>query len=93
MWIAAFMKTTPHLGASGVVRGHDGTWITGFTHFENGGDALLAELRATQLWITTYYDIGYTSIICESDNLEAVNLIHNLDNASLHVYAYVLLEI
>jgi hypothetical protein len=29
----------------------------------------------------TGYDLGYTSIVCESDCLEAVNLIHNMENA------------
>jgi len=60
---------------------------------ENGGDALMAKLHAIQLGIATCYDLGHTSVICESDCLEAVNLIHNLENASLHEYASVLLEI
>ncbi|KEH29851.1 RNA recognition motif [Medicago truncatula] len=33
------------------VCGHDGSWITRFTYFENGGNALLAELCAIQLGI------------------------------------------
>jgi len=40
----SFLKGSSCLEAGGVVRGHDGSWIAGFTHFENGGDALLAEL-------------------------------------------------
>lgn len=42
---------TKHLGTGGVVCGHDGNWITRFTYFENGGNALLAELCAIQLGI------------------------------------------
>jgi hypothetical protein len=37
--------------------------------------------------------LGYLNFICDSDCLEAVDLIHNLTNASLHVCVYVLLEI
>ena len=73
-----FLEDRSRPGAGGVVCGHDGSLIAGFTHFENHGDALMAD---------------YTSIICESDGLKAVNLIHNLENASLHVYAFVLLKI
>jgi len=82
MWIA---ENNSHLGVGRVIRGHDGSWITRFTHFENDGDALLVELRAIQLGIATCYDFVYTNIICESGYLEAVNLIHNFENASLHV--------
>ena len=65
----------------------------GFTHFAIGGDALLAELCAIQLGIATCYDLSYTHFIRESDCLEAIDLILNVTNVSLHVYAYVLLEI
>jgi len=37
------------LGAGGVVRNHGGDWITGFSHYEVGGDALLDELRAIEI--------------------------------------------
>jgi hypothetical protein len=89
----SFLEDGFRLGAGGVLRGHEGNWIAGFTHFGNGGDALLAELRAIQLGIATCYDLGYTHFICESDCLEAIDLILNVTNASLHVYASVLLEI
>jgi predicted amidohydrolase len=89
----SFLADGFRLGAGGILRGHDGKWIAGFTHFENGGDALFAELRAIQLGIATCYDIGYTHVICECDCLEAIDLILNVTNVSLHVYASVLLEI
>ena len=87
---ASFLEDNSRLGACGVIRGHDGSWRARFTHFENGSDALLVELRVIQPRIATCYDLGYTSIICESVCLEAVNLTHNLKNASLHVYASML---
>ncbi|GAU21288.1 hypothetical protein TSUD_286980 [Trifolium subterraneum] len=80
-----FFQNNSRLGAGGVVRDHDGSWIVGFTHFENGGDALLTELHAIQHGIATCYDLCYTNIISESNCLEAVDLIHNLKNASLYV--------
>jgi len=89
----SFLEDSFRLGAGGVLRGYDGNWITGFTHFENGGDALLAELRVIQLEISTCYDLGYTHFIYESDCLEAIDLILNVTNVSLRVYTFVLLEI
>jgi hypothetical protein len=55
--------------------------------------SLFVELGAIQLGITTCNDLSYTNIICENDCLEVVDLIHNLEKASLHLYASVLLEI
>jgi hypothetical protein len=89
----SFLEDGFCLGTGGVLCGHDGNWIAGFTHFANGGDALLAELRAIQIGIATCYDLGYTHFIGESDCLEVINLILNVTNVSLHVYASVLLEI
>jgi hypothetical protein len=65
--------------------GNDRNWIVGFTPFVNGGDALLAELHAIQHEIATCYDLGYTHFICESDCLEAIDLILNVTNVSLHL--------
>ena len=38
----SFLEYSFRLGAGGVLRGHDGNKIAGFTHFANGCDALLA---------------------------------------------------
>ncbi|KEH36868.1 hypothetical protein MTR_2g023410 [Medicago truncatula] len=45
----SFLEGFGCLGAGGVVRNHDGDWIAGFSHYEVGGDALLAELRVIQI--------------------------------------------
>jgi len=89
----SFFKDSFRLCVGGVLCDHDGNWIAEFTHFANGGDALLTELRAIQLGIASYYDLGYTYFIYESDCLEATNLILNVTNVSLHVYVSMLLEI
>ena len=75
------------LGAGGVVRNHDGDWIAGFSHYEVGGDALLAELRATQIDLDFCGKKGYVNIICESDCLETVDLIIVGRDHTLHTYA------
>lgn len=87
----SFLEDNSRLGAGGVHRGHD--LIAGFTYFANGGDALLTELHAIQLGIGTCYDIGCTNFICESNCLKAIDLILNIKNVSLQMYAFVLLEI
>lgn len=60
-------------GVGGVVRNHDGDWIAGFFHYEDGGDALLAELRAIQIALDFCSKKCYVNVICESDCLEAVD--------------------
>jgi hypothetical protein len=42
----SFLKDSLCLGAGGVIRNHEGEWIAGFSHYEVGVDALLAELSA-----------------------------------------------
>ena len=59
--------------------------------YEWYGDTFLAELRAIQFEIGTCYDLGYTNIIFEGGCPEAIDLIHNVPNASLHVYASILI--
>ena len=60
----SFLEDFGCLGAGGVVRNHDGDWITGFSHYEAGGDALLAELRAIQIGLDFCSKKGYVNIIC-----------------------------
>lgn len=59
---------------------------SGGRSFPNGGDALLVELRSIQLGIATCYDLDYTNFICKGDCQKAVDLIHNMTNASLHMW-------
>jgi len=75
------------LGAGGVVQHHDGDWIAGFSHYEAGGDALLAELRAVRLALDFCSKKGYVNIICEIGCLEAVDLIIADRDQTLHTYA------
>ena len=65
-----------------------GEWITGFSHYEVGGDALLAKLCAH-----ICHDRGYTNVICESDVLEAVKIFIGSNSHNLHVHASNILQI
>ena len=62
-------------------------FITGFSHHEFGGDAFLAESRAIQIGLNFRSKKGYGNIICENDCLEAVDLIIDGRNHTLHTYA------
>ena len=89
----SFIEDFGCLGAGVVVRNHDGDWIADFSHYEAGGDALLAELRAIQIGLNFCSLKGYANIICESDCLEAVDLLIAGCDHSLHTYAIDILHI
>ena len=89
----SFLEDFGCLGAGGVVRNHDGEWIAGFSHYEAGGDALLAELCAIQIGLDFCIKKGYVNIICKRDCLEAVNLITAGRDQTLHAYAIDILHI
>ncbi|KEH42076.1 hypothetical protein MTR_1g060780 [Medicago truncatula] len=78
-----FLKT---LGVGGVVHNHYGDLIAGFSHYEVGGDALLAELRAIYICLDFCCKKCYDNIICESDCLESVELIINGCDCLVHYF-------
>ncbi|PNX88853.1 protease IV [Trifolium pratense] len=57
------------LGVGGVVSNLEGDRMADFSHYEVGGDSLLAELLAIQMRLEFS-----RNIVCESDCLEAVKL-------------------
>ena len=73
----SFLEHFGCLGVGGVTRNHDRDWIAGFSHYEAGGGGLLAELRAIQIGLDFCSKKGYVNIICESDCLDAVDLIND----------------
>ena len=83
----SFLEDFGCLGAGDVVCNHDGDWIAGL------GDALLAELRVIQIGLDFCSRKGYVNIICESDWLEAVDLIIASRDHTLHTYATDILHI
>jgi len=89
----SFLEDFCCLGAGGVVRNHDGDWIAGFSHYEVGGDVLLAELCVIQIGLDFCSKKSYVKIIYESDCLEAVDLIIDGHDHTLHTYATNILHI
>ena len=89
----SFLEDLGCLGAGGVVRNHNGDWIAGFSHYEAGGDVLLAVLHAIQIGLDFCSLKGYVKIICESDCLEAVELIIDGRDHTLQTYATDILHI
>ena len=89
----SFLEDFGCLGVGGVVHNHNGDWIAGFSHYESRGDALLAELRAIQIGLGFCRKKGYVNIICESDCLEAIDLIIAGCDHTLHIYATNILHI
>ena len=89
----SFLEDSLCLGAGGVIRNHEGEWVAGFSHYEVGGDALLAELHAIQIGIDICHNRGYTNVICESDCLETVKIFISSSSHNLHVHASTILQI
>lgn len=88
-----FLDNNFVLGACGVVRNSDGDWMFSFSHFENSGDALLAELRAMELGLELCLQRGMRCFLCESDCLEAITLVSTENINCLHSYAHTTLQI
>ena len=89
----SFLEEFGCLGVGGVVHNHDGDWIAGFSYYKAEGDALLTELRVIQIGLDFCSKKGYVNIICESDCLEAVDLIIDSRDHHLHTYATYILHI
>jgi len=81
----SFLEEFGCLGVGGVVHNHDGDWIAGFSYYKAEGDALLTELRVIQIGLDFCSKKGYVNIICESDCLEAVDLIIVGRDHMLHI--------
>lgn len=88
-----FLDNNSILGAGGVVRNIDGDLMFGFSHFENGGDALLAELRAMELGLELFLLRVLRRFICESDCLKAVTLVLTKNINCLHIYVHMILRV
>jgi hypothetical protein len=81
------------LGAGGVVRNYEGDWVADISHYDVGGNALLAELRAIQMGLKFCRNKGYNNIVCKNDCLEVVELFNAGRDNTLHVYAIDILHI
>lgn len=79
-------------GFGGVIRDQDGRWICGFYGHLGMGTNLFPELQAIKHGFLLAWQKGYSSVICESDSQEALNLIHSAD-VRMHCYGVVISDI
>lgn len=79
-------------GIGGVVRNEVGMWLTGFSSNIGPASPLLAELKALHKGLQIAWEHGFRRIVCESDSLDAVNLVQNAIIPS-HQHAGILFSI
>ncbi|KAJ1387846.1 Ribonuclease H-like superfamily [Sesbania bispinosa] len=53
-----------------------GIWLGGFSSKEGCGSVLQVELNAIIKGLSLAWDMGWKRVVCESDSLEAIHLIH-----------------
>jgi len=70
-----------------VILKHHEYWISEFSHYEVGGDALLAELRDIHIGLDLCQERGYNNINCVIDCLETVELFVASRDHTSHTYA------
>ena len=81
------------IGSGGLLRDNKGDWIRGFSSFDGVGDPLLAELFGILHGLALALDLGYKDLVCESDCLEAVTLLHSKGLHRFHRHASILAAI
>ncbi|MBA0880724.1 hypothetical protein Goshw_017020 [Gossypium schwendimanii] len=62
--------------AESLLHDHNGTWIVGFTMYLGNCEVIHLELWCILDRLQIAFDRGFQNIIIRTDNLEAVNLIH-----------------
>ena len=76
----------------GLARGDDGRWIFGFYGSIGLAGNLLPELIATFQGLCLAWNHGFRRVLCESNSLEAIRLIHS-PSPDLHHFQAVIMEI
>ena len=66
-------------GFGGLARSDDGKWIFGFYGSIGFAGNLLPELIAICQGLRLAWDRGFRCVLCESDSMEAIRLIHSSD--------------
>jgi ribonuclease HI len=77
-------------GFGGLLRNDMGIWIQGFSGSCGRASNLLAELSAIWKGLQIAWDLGYRSIIMESDSRTALDLIVDTNQNDFHPYANLL---
>ncbi|KAK2382027.1 TMV resistance protein N [Trifolium repens] len=77
-------------GFGGLLRNDRGSWIHGFSGSCGRASNLVAELSAIWKGLQLAWDLGYKSIIMESDSQAALDLIANTQQNEFHPHATLL---
>lgn len=71
----SYLPRENKMGAGGVVRDKDGRWISGFAASLGVGDAFKAELLAIQKGLNHVWEMGYISVVCYTDCIQATEVL------------------
>ena len=77
------------VGFGGILRDHNGAWVSAFTGSCEITTSLKAELFAIMHGLQTAWDSGLRDIICESDSAVALELINKEPNVCHPYYAII----
>nr|KYP43378.1 hypothetical protein KK1_035196 [Cajanus cajan] len=71
---------------------HKGDWIFGFSTWSTSGDLLWVELLPLKEGLMLAWNRGLTSLLCESDYFEVVQLFSQDMNYTLHIHAELIFQ-
>ncbi|KAF7827149.1 reverse transcriptase [Senna tora] len=80
------------LGAGGIIRNSQGSYIISFCHYIGRGDSIKAELWALQTGLSIATDLNIKFIEIETDALSIIYLIKNSNLCHLHPFFCVILN-
>ncbi|KAJ1409283.1 Ribonuclease H-like superfamily [Sesbania bispinosa] len=81
------------MGTSGVMRDPNGEWLWGFSGYHGPGSPLLAELLAIKTCLNRAWEANFRRIICQTDSLEAIQLLGNIIGVVPTAVSCLLLEV
>lgn len=88
-----FMEDKNVMRCGGLIRTTKGDWVAGFSSYGGAGVALLAELQAVEHGLNLAWRWGLRKIVCETDSLYVVHLLHYTNLQSFHVFASLIARI
>ena len=89
----SLIGTTQRSGFGGLFRNHLGIWIRGFCGFFGNRSILFIELMGIKMGLIQTWAMGISTLVCESDSLEAVKLVCSTEVPVYHQYATLIADI
>ena len=90
--MVAFMRENRLLDAGGIFRDKEGEWVLGFCEKTEWESSLSAELMGIYRGISIIYEKSMNSVEIESDCIQAIRLIQNIDDDKNHPQQYIIRE-